>query len=109
MGTERLYCAIFHFPPSETRTPDPRHGPRFRVSSISSNQAVLRSAEKSIWRSWLKWRTLMEDGRRIGHTYSHPDLVLAATALHHGLTVVTRDRSDFDKARVPVFNPWEPA
>ena len=55
----------------------------------------------------LKWRLLMEDGRRIGHTYSHPDLVLAATALHHGLTVVTRDRSDFDKAQVAVFNPWE--
>jgi toxin FitB len=33
--------------------------------------------------------------------------VLAATALQHGLTVVTGDRSDFDKARVPVFNPWE--
>jgi len=55
----------------------------------------------------LKWRTLMEDGRKTGHTYSHPDLLLAATALHHGLTVVTRDRSDFDKAMVPVFNPWE--
>lgn len=55
----------------------------------------------------LKWRQLMETGRKAGHTYSHPDLVLAATALHHGLTVVTRDRSDFDKARAPVFNPWE--
>ena len=55
----------------------------------------------------LKWRTLMEDGRKTGHTYSHPDLVLTATALHHGFTVVTRDRSDFDKAQVPVFNPWE--
>jgi predicted nucleic acid-binding protein len=55
----------------------------------------------------LKWRLLLEDGRKVGHTYSHPDLVLAATALHHGLTVVTRDRSDFDKARVPVLNPWE--
>jgi toxin FitB len=40
----------------------------------------------------LKWRLLMESGRKIGHTYSHPDLVLAATALHHGFTVVTRDR-----------------
>ena len=57
----------------------------------------------------LKWRLLMESGRKIGHTYSHPDLVLAATALQHGFTVVTRDRSDFDKARVPVFNLWEPA
>ncbi len=54
----------------------------------------------------LKWRTLMEDGRKIGHSYSHPDLVIAATALHHGLTDVTRDQSDFGKARVPVFNPW---
>jgi predicted nucleic acid-binding protein len=54
-----------------------------------------------------RWRLLMEDGRKIGHTYSHPDLVLAATALQHGLTIVTRDRSDFDKAGVPVFNPWE--
>jgi hypothetical protein len=31
----------------------------------------------------LKWRTLMEDGRKTGHTYSHPDLVIAATALHY--------------------------
>ena len=55
----------------------------------------------------LKWGLSMEDGRKIGHTDSHPDLLLAATALQHGLTVVTRDRSDFDKARAPVFNPWE--
>jgi predicted nucleic acid-binding protein len=55
----------------------------------------------------LKWRLLMEAGRKIGHTYSHPDLLIAATALHHGLTVVTRDRSDFDMTGVPVFNPWE--
>jgi len=55
----------------------------------------------------LKWRTLMEDGRKTGHTYSNPDLLLAATALQHGFTVVTRDRGDFDKAGVPVFNPWE--
>ena len=55
----------------------------------------------------LKWRTLMKDGRKTGHTYSHPDLVIAATALHHGFTVVPRDRSDFDKARARVFNPWE--
>jgi predicted nucleic acid-binding protein len=54
-----------------------------------------------------RWRVLMEEGRKTGHTYSQPDLIIAATALEHGFTVVTRDRSDFDKARVPVFNPWE--
>jgi predicted nucleic acid-binding protein len=54
-----------------------------------------------------RWRVLMEDGRKTGHTYSQPDLIIAATALEHGLTVVTRDRSDFEKAGVAVFNPWE--
>ena len=52
-----------------------------------------------------QWRVLLEEGRKTGHTFSQPDLIIAATALQHGLTVVTRDRSDFDKPRVPVFNP----
>jgi toxin FitB len=54
----------------------------------------------------LKWRLLVEDGRRAGHTFSQPDLFIAATALHHGLTVVTRDATDFERTRVPVLNPW---
>ncbi len=53
-----------------------------------------------------KWRLLVEDGRKAGHTFSQPDLIIAATALHHGLTVVTRDVSDYQKARAPVLNPW---
>ena len=56
-----------------------------------------------------KWRLLVEDGRKAGHTYSQPDLIIAATALHYGLTVVSRDTSDFAKARVPVLNPWREA
>jgi hypothetical protein len=44
---------------------------------------------------------------RWGHTFSQPDLIIAATAIHHGLTLVTRDRSDYDKARVTVINPWD--
>ena len=31
---------------------------------------------------------------------------VAATALRHGLTVVTRDVGDFAQARVPAFDPW---
>jgi predicted nucleic acid-binding protein len=54
----------------------------------------------------LKWRLLVEEGRKVGHTFSQPDLIIAATALQHGLTIVTRDRSDYERARVPVFNPW---
>jgi predicted nucleic acid-binding protein len=54
----------------------------------------------------LKWRLLVEEGRKVGHTFSQPDLIIAATAHHHGITVVTRDTSEYAKARVPVFNPW---
>ena len=53
-----------------------------------------------------KWRLLVEEGRKIGHTFSQPDLIIAATALHHGLTVVSRDTGGYAKTRVPLFNPW---
>ena len=53
-----------------------------------------------------KWRLLVEDGRKAGHTFSQPDLIIAATALHYGLTVVTRDVSDHQRAHVAVLNPW---
>lgn len=56
----------------------------------------------------LKWRLLVEEGRKVGHTFSQPDLIIAATAIDHGFTVVTRDRSDYDRAGVPVVDPWEP-
>ncbi|MGH8428186.1 MAG: type II toxin-antitoxin system VapC family toxin [Gammaproteobacteria bacterium] len=53
-----------------------------------------------------KWRLLVEQGRKAGHTYSQPDLIIAASAQHHGLTVVSRDTQEYEMARVEVFNPW---
>ncbi len=52
-----------------------------------------------------RWRILVEQGRKAGHTFSQPDLIIAATALEHGLTVVSRDTSDYEKAGVAVRNP----
>jgi predicted nucleic acid-binding protein len=34
------------------------------------------------------------------------DGLLAATALHHNLTLVTRNTSDVERTGVPIFNPW---
>jgi predicted nucleic acid-binding protein len=53
-----------------------------------------------------KWRLLVEEGRKAGHTFSQPDLIIAATALHHGLTVMSRDTADHVKTRVSLINPW---
>jgi toxin FitB len=37
------------------------------------------------------------------------DVLIAATALVHSLTVVTRNVSDFEPAGVKLFDPWSPA
>jgi toxin FitB len=66
------------------------------------DQRVLEVSEDVMF----KWRLLVDEGRRVGHTFSQPDLIIAATALHHGLTVVTRDTGDYTLARVPLLNPW---
>jgi len=68
-------------------------------------QRILEVSEDIMFR----WRVLVEEGRKSGHTFSQPDLIIAATALHHGLTVVTRDTRDYELARVPLINPWEGA
>ena len=66
------------------------------------DQRVLAVSEDVMF----KWRLLVEEGRKAGHTFSQPDLIIAATALHFGLTVVTRDTADYSRARAPVVNPW---
>ena len=35
------------------------------------------------------------------------DAIIAATALQHGLTLITRNVTDFAGTGVPLFNPWE--
>ncbi len=54
----------------------------------------------------LRWRLLVEEGRKSGHTFAQPDLIIAATALHHGLTIVSRDTSEYERANAPFLDPW---
>jgi toxin FitB len=54
----------------------------------------------------LDWRLIIETGRKAGHTFSHPDVLIAATASQHGLAVVTRDPGDFIAAGVTAIDPW---
>jgi toxin FitB len=66
-------------------------------------QRVLEVSEDVMF----KWRLLVEEGRKSGHTYSQPDLIIAATALQHDLVIVSRDVSEYRRARTPFVNPWE--
>ena len=42
------------------------------------------------------------------HGNDGADLMISATALEHGLTVVTRNVSDFEPAGVTILNPFKP-
>ncbi len=54
----------------------------------------------------LRWAELLAELRGRGQTMPIKDSLVAATALVHGLTVVTRNVSDFKKAGVKVVNPF---
>jgi hypothetical protein len=55
------------------------------------------------------WAELRDEIRRHGFTVPMKDTMIAATAKLHGLTVATRDVTDFLRCGVPVINPFEPA
>lgn len=57
-----------------------------------------------------KWGLLIAHRKRIGRPLSAIDGLIAATALEHGLTLVTRNVDDFSYLpELSVFNPWEVA
>jgi predicted nucleic acid-binding protein len=54
-----------------------------------------------------RWGLLAAQAKRNGIVLPIVDALLAATALHYNLTVVSRNASDFTSSQVPVVNPWE--
>jgi predicted nucleic acid-binding protein len=54
----------------------------------------------------LKWAELLARLRASGKSMPVKDSLIAATALVRGLTVVTRNRTDFRKAGVPIIDPF---
>lgn len=53
------------------------------------------------------WGDLVADLERRGRPLPIIDSLLAATALEHGLTLVTRNESDFTQTGVKVLNLWK--
>jgi len=54
-----------------------------------------------------RWGLVAAEAKRKGKTLSVIDGLLAATAIHHNLTVVSRNARDFTNTQVPVLNPWQ--
>jgi predicted nucleic acid-binding protein len=54
-----------------------------------------------------RWGLLAAAAQRTGTSLAIIDGLLSATALHHNLTVVTRNSMDFINTGVPILNPWQ--
>lgn len=55
-----------------------------------------------------RWGNLAAAAKQKGMTLAVVDGVIAATALHHDLTIVTRNVKDFAGLGADVINPFEP-
>jgi len=55
------------------------------------------------------WGELTAAAQRRGKTVSVSDGIIAATAIRHGLHVITRNVSDFHETGAMLINPWEEA
>ena len=56
-------------------------------------------------RAALEWARLMAEGTATGRPRSAVDMIVAATAAAHGLTVATANERHFRDTDVPWFNP----
>ena len=54
----------------------------------------------------LRWAELLAELRVSGRSMPIKDSLIAATALVHGLVVVTRNRRDFENAGVEIVDPF---
>lgn len=54
------------------------------------------------------WGRLVGEGLRTGRPLPQVDALIAAVAINHGLTLVTRNAGDFQRMPVNICNPWLP-
>ncbi|EKN4845577.1 TPA: type II toxin-antitoxin system VapC family toxin [Yersinia enterocolitica] len=82
------------------------------------------SVQGAVLRSWLEQHVLPEFSERtlpvdtavalrcarlhVPDKRGERDALIAATALVHGMTIVTRNVADFEPTGVQIINPWKP-
>jgi hypothetical protein len=71
-------------------------------------ESVVQAIECLPWDAGvsLRWARMVSQLKRKGQSLPLLDSMIAATALHHGLTVVTRNTRDFQRTGVKVFDPF---
>jgi toxin FitB len=55
---------------------------------------------------WREFARLKSELQQMGRPQEDMDILIAATALTHGLTLVTRNTQHFEDTGCDLFNPW---
>jgi predicted nucleic acid-binding protein len=81
---------------------------RKRASLERWFESVVQTIECLPWDAAvsLRWARMVSQLKRKGQALPLLDSMIAATALRHGLTVVTRNTRDFQRAGVKVLDPF---
>ena len=88
----------------------PSGNKRALLESWLGNDLVLRFAGRILSIDFgiaERWGLLSAQAKASGVLFPVIDGLLAATALHHNLTFVTRNTNDVEFAGLSVFNPWK--
>jgi toxin FitB len=82
---------------------------RKRIQLEQWFDALVRTIDCLPWDAAIarRWALLVVDLKRRGEPLPLLDGMIAATALHHDLTIATRNTRDFKRAGVKVLNPFE--
>lgn len=95
-----LHRGIERLPPSRRRT---RLGQWLADDMLERFRGRLLPIDTTVM---LRWGVLQAQLDRLGQTVSPMDSLIAATALSHGLALVTRNVRDFEACGVGIVDPW---
>ena len=87
----------------------PRSNKRVLLESWLVNDLVLRFAERIVEVNLditERWGLISAQAKIAGTPLAVIDGLMAATALHHNLTLVTRNTKDVQVAGINTLNPW---
>jgi len=106
LAPEGLYISVVTYMEAfqgTLREPDPEEAAA-RLRSVTQNIRVILFDEVVAERcAWIREQVR---GGRVRPNRRGLDLIIAATAIEHGLTLVTRQTGAYKGARVKLFNPW---